>query len=446
MAQANRKQRTERVRTHEGAPAQRGNYAQQLRRAVTACLLWEDSFYESGEDIAHRIHTLASKCDAEFVAQLAVEVRQRHGIRHAPLWLILSLLPRDDIDGSKKAAAIAEVISRADELSEIIAMYWASKAHNGKPGVVPHALRNGVAKAFEKFDEYQFAKYRNEGKSVTLKDALFLTHPKPKKGRKMLYKRIANGKLKTPDTWEVGLSTGGDKGETFTRLLEERKLGYLATLRNLRNMVEAGVRKPLIEARLEDARGRRGVLPFQFISAAIMVPGFEDVLDGAMLSALGEMEMFPGRTCILVDTSGSMKQPVSERSILQRVDAAAGMAIMARELCDDVGVFAWSTTQKEVPARRGMALRDAIRNTDCGYATYGDEAVAFALKRGSWDRCIMITDMQLASRLRAWPQIQHKYIVNVGTYQNGVGYGNWKWIDGFSAQTLRYMRELESIE
>ena len=286
----------------------------------------------------------------------------------------------------------------------------------------------------------------SECKSVTLRDALFLTHPKPSKEREDLYKRIANDELKTPDTWEVGLSTGGDKKETFTRLLEQGKLGYLATLRNIRNMVEAGVSKGLIKDRLNSPKGRAGVLPFQFLSAAIVVPGFESELDNAMIASLQEMEMFPGKTCILVDTSGSMSSSISDKSILAAVDAASGMAIMARELCDDVKVYAWSTECREVPARRGMALRDAIRNMNVGMATYGDKAVQRALQDGPWDRCIMITDMQLHDKLQGYPEIAHKYIVNVRSYQNGVGYGNWKWIEGFSAQTLRYMRELEAIE
>lgn len=447
MAQSNVRSRTVGVRTHEGGRAQTGTVLQQLRRAVTSCLLWEKTFYESGEDIATRIHTLANQCDAGFVADLAVEVRRRHGLRHAPLWLILSLLPRKDLTGKAKADAITNVISRCDELTEVIAMYWGSAQHNGREGVLPNALKRGVAGAFAKFDEYQFAKYRGEGKSVTLRDALFLTHPKPdSEEREALFKRIANDELKTPDTWEVGLSTGGNKRDTFTRLLKEGKLGYLATLRNIRNMVDADVDRNLIELRLQNPKGRKGVLPFQFISAAIMVPGFEEVLDNAMIACLEEMEMFPGRTCILVDTSGSMSSTISDRSILRAVDAAAGMAIMVRELCDDVKVFAWSTTCKEVPARRGMALRDAIVNTDVGYATYGNEAVKYAMRHGPWDRCIVVTDMQLHDDMQAFPEIAHKYIVNVRSYANGVGYGNWNWIDGFSAQTLRYMRELEAIE
>ena len=86
------------------------------------------------------------------------------------------------------------------------------------------------------------------------------------------------------------------------------------------------------------------------------------------------------------------------------------------------------------------------RNMNVGWSTYGDLAVQTALKQGPWDRCIMITDMQLHDNLQAYPEIAHKYVVNVRSYQNGVGYGNWNWIDGFSSQTLRYMRELEAIE
>ena len=94
MAQRNQaRQRQETVRTHEGGRAQKGDYARQLRRAVTSCLLWEDTFYESGVDIATRIHTLANQCDPDFVADLAREVRKQHGLRHAPLWLVISLLP-----------------------------------------------------------------------------------------------------------------------------------------------------------------------------------------------------------------------------------------------------------------------------------------------------------------------------------------------------------------
>ena len=50
------------VRTYEGAPAYPHlTDLQQLRRSVLACLLWEDSFYESGQSIADRIQEFAAK-------------------------------------------------------------------------------------------------------------------------------------------------------------------------------------------------------------------------------------------------------------------------------------------------------------------------------------------------------------------------------------------------
>jgi hypothetical protein len=411
---------------------------------VTACLLWESTFYESGEDIATRIHTLANQCDAAFVAQLALEVRTKHRLRHAPLWLILALLPRKDMPGVAKAKLITEVISRADEIAELLAMYWDGKGE-GKP--VAAALKRGMAGAFHKFEEYHFAKYKGTGKVVTLRDAMFIAHPKPKdEEQAALFKRIADDELKVPDTWEVGLSGGGDARKVFTDLLNKGKLGYLACLRNIRNMVEADVNKELIVERLENEKGRGGVLPFQFLTASLMVPGFESVLDGAMIASLESMDMFPGKTAVMVDTSGSMESPMSARNTMAAVDAAAGMAIMVRELCDDVRVYAWASECQEVAARRGMALRDAIRHADVGHATYGDNAVERVMKDGPWDRIIMITDMQLHDRLQGYPEVEHKYVVNVRTNQNGVGYGNWDWVDGFSAQTIRYMRELEAVE
>ena len=428
----------EKLYTHEGGPAQSGSHQDQLRRAVTSCLLWEDSFYESGVDIAQRIHELANYCSGHFVLSLAHEVKTQHKLRHAPMWLMLSVLPRKDVTGEAKAKMVESLVTRADDLAEFVAMYW----KDGKKPL-PASLKRGLAAAFEKFDEYQFAKYNSPG-AVRLRDVMFLVHPNPGKGRKKIYKRIANDTLKTPDTWEVSLSGGGDKTETFTRLLQEDRLGYLAALRNLRNM--DGVDRTMVEKRLLSKKGRGNILPFQFISAAMAAPRYEAVIDEAMLSCLSEMDRFPGRTAILVDTSGSMHSPVSERSVIQAIDAAAGMAIMVRELCDDVRVYAWGTDCKETPARRGMALRDALHRTDVGHGTNSGHAVRHAQKDGPWDRMILVTDMQFHDKLGSDDHIKHKYVVNVRGYRNGVGYGNWNWIDGFSAQTMRYMQAIEATK
>ena len=43
------------------------------------------------------------------------------------------------------------------------------------------------------------------------------------------------------------------------------------------------------------------------------------------------------------------------------------------------------------------------------------------------------------------PQAKHAYMINVASYQNGVGYGDgWLHIDGFSEAVLRYIVALEA--
>ncbi len=79
-----------RPHTHEGAPAAVLSHEQALRRSVLSCMLWEREFYEDGVLIAGRIHELVPRVDAEKVAALAVEARERMKLRHAPLLLVAS--------------------------------------------------------------------------------------------------------------------------------------------------------------------------------------------------------------------------------------------------------------------------------------------------------------------------------------------------------------------
>ena len=219
--------------TFEGAPARELTAEQKLRRSVLSCLLWEDEFYEDGETIADRILALAAEVAPETVAALAVEAREQMKLRHAPLMLLCALIRNG---GTLVAPTIERVIQRADELTELVALYW----RNGKRPLSKQ-LKLGLAKAFGKFDAYALAKYDRDG-PVRLRDVVFLSHAKPKDDVQAAgWKQLAERALPSPDTWEVALSGGADKAETFTRLLAERKLGYLALLRNLRTMAEAGV-------------------------------------------------------------------------------------------------------------------------------------------------------------------------------------------------------------
>ncbi len=222
------------IYTHEGGVAKRISSEQELRRSVLSCLLWEDTFYEDGISIADRIFKLCRAVSPKFIADLAVEARVKYGLRHAPIWLTIGLLHAHG--GKYVRDVVYNIVQRPDELPEILAMYWMDSR---KP--IANSLKKGLAKAFTKFDAYQLAKYDRDGK-VTLRDVMFLCHPKPlNKEQEAVWKELVNMTLKPPDTWEVALSAGADKKETFERLMREGKLGTLAFLRNLRNMIESGI-------------------------------------------------------------------------------------------------------------------------------------------------------------------------------------------------------------
>lgn len=429
-------------RTHEGAPAARLSDEQALRRSVLACLLWEREFYEDGEKIAARILRLAGNVPAATLAALSIEARTEMNLRHVPL-LLLSALARHGAGSSLVSDTIERVIQRADELSEFLVIH--AKANGVTPDKVKPKLsaqmKKGLARAFGRFDEYQLAKYDRAG-AVRLRDVLFLVHAKPKdEAQEALWKRLVAGELTVPDTWEVALSGGADKRETFERLIREGKLGYLALLRNLRNMAQAGCDETLVrEAIVARKGGADRVLPFRYVAAARAAPQFEPALDQALSEAVLRMPVLPGKTAILVDVSGSMDCPLSSKSDMKRIDAAAALASVIH---GDRRVFTFSHQVVEVPPRLGMAGVDAIVRSQPHGGTYLGAAVAAINAQVPHDRLIVVTDEQSHDPVPD-PVAKRAYMVNVASNQNGVGYGNWTRITGFSESIIRFIVESEN--
>ncbi|HVT96766.1 MAG TPA: TROVE domain-containing protein [Acidobacteriaceae bacterium] len=422
-------------RTHEGAPAKRISEEQALRRSVLACLLWESQFYEDGVEIAGRIRELVPKVEAAKVAALAVEAREAMKLRHAPLYLVREMA-RHATHRALVSETLARVIQRADELAEFVAIYWGE-------GRAPLSgqVKKGLAAAFPKFDEYALAKYDRAG-AVKLRDVLFLCHARPRDAAQAeVWKRLIAGELTTPDTWEVALSAGGDKRASWERLLAERKLGALALLRNLRNMKDAGVSEDLVLGGLAAMKTER-VLPFRFLAAARYAPQWEEVLEQTMFRSVESRAKLAGRTVLLVDVSGSMTAALSGRSEMLRTDAAYGLAVLLREIAEEVSVYTFSDTLKRVPARRGFALRDALDQSQPHSGTQLGAALEKLDER--YERLIVITDEQSHDRVPA-PR-GRGYVVNVASYRNGVGYGAWTHIDGWSESVVEYIRELERAE
>jgi hypothetical protein len=433
MVKTNTKRVKVPICTHEGGPAKRITSELELKRSVMACLLWESAFYEDGVDIAQRIADLVPKVKADKVAKMAVEAREQMKLRHVPL-LVIREMARHDSHKQLVGDTLARVIQRADELGEFLGIYW-----SGGRQPISAQVKKGLAEAFHKFDEYELAKY-NRDVEIKLRDVLFLTHPRPDSKEQVdLWKRLVDGNLVTPDTWEVGLSGGGDKKATFERLIKEKKLGSLALLRNLRNMHESGVDGELVRDALEHMKVDR-VLPFRFITAATHAPQWEVELEKAMFRAIEAQDKLSGKTIVLVDVSGSMDHKLSDKSELDRVDVACGIAILARELSEDVEIFTFSNDVKLVPSRRGFALRDAIISSQGHSGTYLGKAVD-KINLKPYDRLIVITDEQAHDVVSA--PTGKGYVINVGSYQRGIGYGKWVHIDGFSEAVLNYIKAYE---
>lgn len=159
-----------------------------------------------------------------------------------------------------------------------------------------------------------------------------------------------------------------------------------------------------------------------------------------MQAALGELPKLTGTTIVLVDNSGSMSARLSRKSEMTRADAAAGVAIVVRGVCESVRVFAFSDNCVEVPPRTGMALRDAIHTA----IRMGNTQLGAAITKVSnlpHDRLIVVTDEQSADRVLEPKGLG--YMINVASNRNGVGYGKWLHVDGWSDAVVRFVTEHE---
>jgi hypothetical protein len=446
MARTNLKAATAVELTHALGPAVAIDKLPQLSRTVCACLMWEDGFYESGVEVGKRIAALVGdpSIDARDVVDLINDARHIHHLRHAPLWMAACLAQRRDAASRAHVADGVELaIRRADELAEFVALYARAR------GVDPKAVRKtlskqtkvGMARAFSRFDEYQIGKYDRAG-AVRLRDAMFLSHPKPSPSMAGVFKALAEDEVKTPDTWETALSGGADKRETFERLLKEGRLGYMALLRNLRNMHQSGVDEALVLAAIKGLKGASRVLPFRFIAAARAVPHYQLPLDLALIEHVKASTVLPGRTVVLVDVSGSMSTSLSAKSGLTRMDAAATLASVVN--AEHLRVFTFSNHLCEVPVQYGMAGVQAIVRSQHHGGTALGNAIAGLNVAVEYDRLIVVSDEQASDRV---PNPKSRaYMVNVAAAKNGVGYGgNWTHVDGFSEGVLRWIYAYEGL-
>jgi len=437
-------------RTHEGARAARSTPARELARTVATCLLWENTFYESGNAVAERIAELCKVVDPQLIGDLAISARTDLHLRHVPLFLALQLVKRGLNSWYHVGRVITEVIQRPDEMSEFLSLYW-------KDGKCPLAkqVKIGLANAFKKFSLYQLSKWDRESK-VTLRDVMFLTHPKPCNDgeRADLHTRLANKSLESADTWEVALSRGDNKKETWERLLSERKLGYMALLANLRNMAEAKVDVRWVGDAIISGAPTSKALPFRFVAAAKAAPQWITYLSEAMeISAKrSDLGQLPGTTLLLIDVSGSMDAALSAKSTISRLEAAAALAVLARGVSASCRVLTFSYSCVEIEPGYGLKMIEQVVNSQQHGATYLGGSIKGMDAHGLLDlasRLIVVTDEQAqrGHELPKWTWPGRGYVINVAPYEHGLSTKDgWVKINGWSDRAIEFIQRYERGE
>jgi len=412
---------------YEKAEAFELSAAMELYTAVETAGL-SDQFYEKADDKLKRLCSLIEKNDAVFVAKLAVYVREKMYLRSIPLVLTVELAKRYNGD-ALISKMTNRVVLRADEITELLAYYaMANERNNVKQlNKLSKQLQKGLAEAFNKFDEYQFAKYNRDAK-VKLKDALFLVHPKAKdEAQQVLFDKIVKDELQTPYTWEVELSALGQqkfdsdevKKDAFRAKWEElifsNKVGYMATLRNLRNILEAEVSKAALNKVCdylsnENAVAKSKQLPFRFLSAYRELKVLNNGRVATVLNALEDAVLFSvqniagyndeTKVVIAADVSGSMQRPISAKSKVQNYDIGLMLAMLLQSRCENVVTGMFGNTWKviNVPKKNILSNVDEFhrREGEVGYSTNGYLVIKDLLARKKVvDKIMVFTDCQL---------------------------------------------------
>jgi len=441
-----------------GAPAAKQSNAALLRRLVLANLLWEDMAYVDGKTASEQISELIAKVEPSVVAELAIEAREEQKLRHLPLFLCAEMLKHPATKDLVKDI-LPRIITRPDMITDFLSIY---KKLNGKLKPLASSAKKGLAKSFNNFNEYQFGKYDRDSE-IKLRDAMFLVHPTPEQGKEELFKAIAERTLKTPDTWEVALSAGKDKKETWTRLISEGKLGALAFLRNLRNMKEAGVDHNVIRQGFKTIKSQM-LLPINFISAAEHAPEFKSDINEMMLRVYSDLSKLPGYSIFVIDVSGSMGCAISAKSSFSRMKQAFAMAILAAELCEKVDIYLTAgsdsarghATEIVKYPKRGFDLMDQMQSRVSalgGGGIFTRQCLDYikTQTKGTPDRIMIFSDSQDCDSnrtLKPSPFAKNNYIVDVSAHKNGVNYkGIWTAeISGWSEHFLNYIAAYEGVE
>lgn len=361
----------------------------------------EKKFYCDNSDEMKETIEQVIRQDPEFVSKLAVFARREFNMRSVSH--VLTAYLAHEVKGKPFARETVKGVSlRGDDATEIMSFYL---SEFGKP--VPNSLKKGIADVLRGFDEYTLAKYKGDAKSVKMKDLLCICRPRPVDAtQEALWKRCLEDKLATPMTWETELSANGNNQETWEKLIDSNKVGYMALLRNFRNIVKAhpwNFNKVLNYIRNPEAVLNSKQLPFRFLSAykslieddslaysSSVLDALEDAVDISVMN----LPKIPGKTVIAIDGSGSMGMGISERSSVPCYEIALLLGIIANRICEEAIVLQFDTDIAPLRVSTRDGILRTVTDSDCwGGGTNMSLPFDYMIRHGiKPDRVIVLSD------------------------------------------------------
>ncbi len=442
------------------------SYSQSPESALVSLLLTNflrDQSYRTGSDALKTLQDLVTQNDPEFAAKAGLYARHEFGMRS------VSHVLAGEIAHNVKGQAwtkhfFDKIVHRPDDITEIVAYYM---QQYGKP--LPNAMKQGLAKSFNKFDAYQLAKYRGKTNKISLIDVVNLVHPEPGEKNGDALKALVEDTLRSENTWESRISAAGqdtaERRVVWKDLLETNKLGYFALLRNLRNiMTDAPDMVSLAcEQLVDENRIRKSlVLPFRFTTALqeiSLIPESRKVIQAlskAVDIAAANCPEFEGSTLIAVDTSGSMFGRPAEIATL--------FAAMIYKKNSNADLLLFDTNAHPIsPNPADSVLSIAKSMPFHGGGT--DFNIIFDYPQKAYERIIILSDMQAWADdgLYGWSQGGGNPKAALAAYRDRVnadpkiysfdlqGYGSLAFpennvysLAGFSDKVLNLMQILES--
>lgn len=405
MSKFNAKKETNKTVSYEGGDVYNKNLVEDYLNNLFSSYI-EDGYYESQKTKMNRFLDLTTEVGKqlgnEFLAKTSVFARNELGMRSASQ-LIASYLNNEKFDN--KRAYYRNFCHRPDDVAEI---FGAIDMMGQKRS---HATVRGCGDYIAKLNEYQLGKYKMLGKEYNMYDIINITHTKSASVNSFM-----KNEIESPDTWEVKVSTAKtdvERAEEWIRLVQEDKLGYLAMLRNLNNIMSAMsttgyngltlIEDKIISKLTDEASIKKSlVYPYQIYCAYKNMKAhpfmIDNALDQAFRIACGNMEKFDGKSIIMLDVSGSMEDHISSRSniTIKEVGACYATALYLSQDCDFVkfGNDAKSCSYDKVDNVFSI-IKKMCDNDGCGYGTY--IGTAFAELNKHYDRIFIVSDMQTMS-------------------------------------------------